>query len=62
MQREIKNVHKLKPIADKLGITQTILAYAWVLRNKNVSSAITRASQPEQVYESVKALDVCISC
>jgi voltage-dependent potassium channel beta subunit len=58
VQREIKNVQKLKPIADKLGITQTILAYAWVLRNKNVSSAITGASRPEQVYESVKALDV----
>jgi aryl-alcohol dehydrogenase-like predicted oxidoreductase len=56
-RREIETVRKLKPIADKLGITQTTLAYAWVLRNKNISSAITGASRPEQVYESVKAID-----
>jgi aryl-alcohol dehydrogenase-like predicted oxidoreductase len=29
---------------------------AWVLSNKNVSSAITGASRPEQVYASMKAI------
>lgn len=29
---------------------------AWVLSNKNVSSAITGASRPEQIYDSVKAI------
>lgn len=48
---------KLEPIAKKLGITQAALAYAWVLKNKNVSSAITGASKPEQVYDAVKSLD-----
>ncbi|KAH8599363.1 putative voltage-gated K channel beta subunit [Bisporella sp. PMI_857] len=56
-KKDIETVKQLKPIADKLGITQANLAYAWVLKNKNVSSAITGASRPEQVYESVKALD-----
>jgi aryl-alcohol dehydrogenase-like predicted oxidoreductase len=56
-QRELEIVRKLKPIADKLGITQSNLAYAWVLRNKHISSAITGASRPQQVYDSVKALD-----
>lgn len=29
---------------------------AWVLANPNVSSAITGASSPEQVYENVEAV------
>jgi aryl-alcohol dehydrogenase-like predicted oxidoreductase len=53
---EIEIVKNLKPIADKLEISQAVMALAWVLRNKNVSSAITGASRPEQVYESAKAL------
>ena len=56
-KKELEIVRKLKPVAEKLGITQSTLAYAWVLKNKNVSSAITGASKPEQVYESAKALD-----
>lgn len=57
-KKEIEIVRKLKPIADKLEISQANLAYAWVLSNKNVSSAITGASRPEQVYDSVKALAI----
>jgi len=55
-KKDIEVVKKLKPVADKLGITQATLAMAWVLTNKNVSSAITGASRPEQVYESMKAI------
>jgi len=54
----IELVRKLKPIADKLNVPQATLALAWVLRNPHVSSAITGASRPEQVYGSVKALDL----
>jgi len=46
-----------KPIADKIGCDQAALAMAWVLKNPNVSSAITGASKPEQVYKSVKSLE-----
>lgn len=55
-KKDLEIVRKLKPVADKLEITETNLAMAWVLKNKNVSSAITGASKPEQVYDSVKAL------
>lgn len=55
-QEEIGLVLKLKTIADKLKITQSTLAMAWVLKNKNVSSAITGASRPQQVYDSVAAI------
>jgi len=54
-KKELEIVAKLKPVAEKLDITQATLALAWVLKNKNVSSAITGASRVEQVYESVKA-------
>jgi len=54
---ELVQVRKLKPVAEKLGIDQATLAMAWVLRNPNVSSAITGASKVEQVYNSVRALD-----
>ncbi|ENH62634.1 Putative voltage-gated potassium channel subunit beta [Fusarium oxysporum f. sp. cubense race 1] len=54
----IEQVNQLKPIADRLGFKQSQLALAWVLSNKNVSSAITGASSPEQVYENVRAVAV----
>lgn len=53
----IKQVNKLEPIADKLGIKLSQLALAWVLKNPNVSSAITGASSVEQIYENVKAVE-----
>jgi aryl-alcohol dehydrogenase-like predicted oxidoreductase len=52
----IERVNRLEPIAQKLGIKTATLALAWVLRNPNVSSAITGASSPEQVKENIKAL------
>lgn len=57
-QKDIEKVKKLKPIADKLGCDQAALAMAWVLRNPHVSSAITGASRPEQVYKSIASLAI----
>lgn len=53
----IEQVNKLEPIAKDLGVSQSQLALAWVLKNPNVSSAITGASSPDQVYDNVKAID-----
>lgn len=55
-KKDIEIVKKLKPVADKLEISQSTLAMAWVLKNSQVSSAITGASRPEQIYESLNAL------
>ncbi|KAL7266055.1 hypothetical protein RUND412_011413 [Rhizina undulata] len=55
---QLEAVRNLKPIADELGVTQSQLALAWILKNKNVSSIITGASKPEQVIENVKSLAV----
>jgi len=57
-QKDIEKVRKLKPIAEKLGCDQAALAMAWVLRNPHVSSAITGASRPEQVYKSIASLAI----
>lgn len=59
-KERVEKVVKLKPIADKLGLTQSQLALAWCLKNENVSSVITGASRPQQVVENcraIKALD-----
>jgi voltage-dependent potassium channel beta subunit len=57
-KKDIEQVKKLKPIADKLGCDQAALALAWVIKNPNVSSAITGASRVEQIASSMKALDL----
>lgn len=57
-QKTLTQVKQLKPVADKLGTDQATLALAWVLKNPHVSSAITGASKVEQVWNSVKALDL----
>lgn len=55
-QKELQIVRNLKPVADKLGCKQGQLALAWVLKNDNVSSAITGASKVEQITEAIGAL------
>ena len=51
-------VAKLEPIAKEVGLTMAQLAIAWVLQNKNVSSAIIGATKPSQIKENIKASGV----
>ena len=51
-------VVKLKHVADRLEISQANLDLAWLLANKKVSSVITGAKHPDQIYESVKSFAV----
>jgi aryl-alcohol dehydrogenase-like predicted oxidoreductase len=51
-------VQELIPIANQLGLTLAQFGLAWVLQNKNVSSAIIGASRPEQILDNVKASGV----
>src|ERR671934_431651 len=51
----LEAVLRLRPIADGLGITMAQLALAWVLRERNVASAIIGASRPEQVEDNAAA-------
>ncbi|HEU4384120.1 MAG TPA: aldo/keto reductase family protein [Anaeromyxobacteraceae bacterium] len=54
----LARVQSLRPIAAELGLTVAQLALAWVLRRREVSSAIIGATTPEQVAENAKASDV----
>jgi len=51
----LEAVKDLRPLARKAGATMAQFALAWVLREKNVASAIVGASRPEQVEENAKA-------
>lgn len=54
----LSKVVELKPLADELGITMAQFALAWVLQNKNVSSAIVGATSPEQITSNIGAVGV----
>jgi len=56
----LTRVQKLKPIAEKAGITMAQMSIAWVLQNKNVASAIVGATRPEQLDDNVKAAGVVL--
>lgn len=59
MRDDVLNaVADLKPVADEAGLTLAQMAVAWVLQNKNVSSAIIGATKPAQIKENVKASGV----
>jgi L-glyceraldehyde 3-phosphate reductase len=53
----IEHTRHLDPIAKRRGQTLAQMALAWTLRDKRVTSALIGASSPEQVADSVKALD-----
>ncbi|MEI8132056.1 MAG: aldo/keto reductase [Leptolinea sp.] len=55
-QKAIDKVKKLQGIAAGLGASMAQMAIAWCLKNPNVSTVITGASQVEQVQENMKAM------
>ncbi|MEW8977055.1 MAG: aldo/keto reductase family protein [Symbiobacterium sp.] len=57
----LERIQKLRPIAERNGLTMAQLALAWVLRRPEVTSALIGASRPEQVEENVKASGVKLS-
>jgi len=54
----IRQVEKLRPIAQRVGCSLAQLALAWVLRRLGVTSAIIGATKVQQLEENVAALDV----
>lgn len=53
-----EKIRKLMGVAERLGTDVATLSMAWVLCNEHVSSAITGASRPEQIYQTVRAVEV----
>jgi aryl-alcohol dehydrogenase-like predicted oxidoreductase len=56
----LTQVQLLKPLAAEAGISMAQLALAWILRNQNVASAIVGATRPEQLEDSLGALEVTL--
>jgi aryl-alcohol dehydrogenase-like predicted oxidoreductase len=54
----LSTVQRLRPLAEQAGLSMAQLGIAWVLQNRNVSSAIIGASRPDQVHDNVKASGV----
>lgn len=54
----LRAVQNLRPIAERLSLSMSQLALAWVLARENVSSAIIGASRPEQIEQNVEAVGV----
>ena len=54
----LEAVARLKPVAAEFGLTMAQMALAWVLRRKEVTSAIIGASRPEQIIENIKSVGV----
>jgi aryl-alcohol dehydrogenase-like predicted oxidoreductase len=52
---------RLDPIAAGAGLTMPQMALAWILRRKEVSSAIVGASRPEQVTANASASGIELS-
>jgi aryl-alcohol dehydrogenase-like predicted oxidoreductase len=59
--RVLEAVQRLRSIAEDEGLTMVQLALAWVLRRKEVSSAIIGATRPEQVHQNAEASGVELS-
>jgi voltage-dependent potassium channel beta subunit len=57
----LDKVELLKEVAQDHHLSLANLALAWILRQKNVASALVGASRPEQVEENVKASGVKLS-
>ena len=53
----LAHVRALNAIAKRRGQSLAQMALAWALRDKRVTSALIGASRPEQVIDSVRALD-----
>ncbi|UQZ35885.1 aldo/keto reductase [Paenibacillus sp. PK3_47] len=58
---KIAKVRELSGIAAELDISPGSLALAWILRQRNVASALVGASRPQQVEENVTASGIELS-
>ena len=59
-EENLEKVEKLLKIAGELNVPLSVLALAWILRQKQVTSVITGASRPAQLETNVQASGFCI--
>jgi len=57
-EREFATIEKLRGIAEEAGQSLTKLAVAWVAANPVITSAIIGASRPDQLTDTLAAIDL----
>ena len=55
--RMFKAIDELRPIAQSAGVSMATMAVQWVLANPAITSPIVGASRPDQLKDSVAAVD-----
>ena len=60
-EENLSKIRKLTEVAKSNEITLSQLALAWILRRKEISTAIIGATKPEHVIENAKASDITLS-
>lgn len=55
--RELDTVDALRPLANAAGMSMTQMAIAWVLANPVITSPIVGATRPEQLDDTLAAVD-----
>jgi len=61
LERSLAVVERLRPIAERLGITVAQLALAWTSHQPGVTSAIAGSRNPEHARQNAEAGDVELS-
>jgi 1-deoxyxylulose-5-phosphate synthase len=57
-EREFQTIDKLRGIVDRTGVSLARTSLAWVLANPVVTSAIIGASRPDQLDDTLAAIDL----
>lgn len=57
----LDKVEKLLKVAEEVGVPLSVLALAWILRKKQITSVITGASRPAQLEANIKASGLTLS-
>ncbi|HEX6208065.1 MAG TPA: aldo/keto reductase [Actinomycetota bacterium] len=61
LERSLAVVDRLRPIAERLGITPAQLSLAWILHQPGVTAAIAGSRNPDHVRQNAEAGDVELS-
>lgn len=56
-EKAVQRLQGLGALAEELGVTQSQLSIAWVMKNPDVSTAIVGATKVSQIEENLGALD-----
>jgi len=59
-KREFETIEELRTISSDLGVPLAKLSIAWVLANPTITSAILGASRPDQLTDTLEAVDLKI--